>query len=126
MFLFYKNSFTTNWTRKKYARKLVFSEFYYNRSSTKWTKPFRIEVSQELQRGENMLEIKVVNSWFNRVAGDEIFPEKSQYTSTNAVLMHDFRGRSRKIIPLEESGLMGPVSIRFARKFHVNELSSDR
>jgi hypothetical protein len=45
-----------------------------------WTKPFRIEVSQELQLGENTLEIKVVNSWYNRVAGDEIFPGKSQYT----------------------------------------------
>ena len=79
-----------------------------------WTKPFRTEISQELQIGENMLEIKVVNSWFNRVAGDEIFPEKSQYTSTNAVLMHDFRGRPRKIIPLEPSGLMGPVTIEEA------------
>jgi hypothetical protein len=79
-----------------------------------WTKPFRIEVSQELQKGENILEIKVVNSWFNRVAGDEIFPDKYQFTSTNAVLMHDFRGRPRKVIPLEPSGLLGPVSIKEA------------
>jgi hypothetical protein len=79
-----------------------------------WTKPFRVEVSRGLQRGENTLEIMVVNSWFNRVAGDEIFPDKFQYTSTNAVLMHDFRGRPRDKIPLEPSGLLGPVSIREA------------
>ena len=79
-----------------------------------WTKPFRIEVSQELKKGENELEIKVVNSWYNRVAGDEIFPDKHQYTSTNAVLMHDFRGRPRPVIPLEPSGLLGPVTIREA------------
>ena len=28
-----------------------------------WTKPFRIEISEELQKGENKLQIKVVNSW---------------------------------------------------------------
>jgi hypothetical protein len=79
-----------------------------------WTKPFRIEVSQELIRGENTLEILVVNSWYNRVAGDEICPDKSKYTSTNVVLMHDFRGRPRNNIPLEPSGLLGPVSIKEA------------
>jgi hypothetical protein len=76
-----------------------------------WTKPFRIEISNELQKGENTLKIKVVNSWFNRVAGDEMFPDKKQLTSTNAVLINDFRGRPRKEIPLEPSGLLGPVTI---------------
>jgi hypothetical protein len=79
-----------------------------------WTKPFRIELSQEFHKGENSLEIKVVNSWYNRVAGDEIFPDKYQYTSTNAVLINDFRGRPRKAIPLEASGLLGPVTIEEA------------
>jgi hypothetical protein len=79
-----------------------------------WTKPFRIEVSQELQRGENRLEIKIVNSWYNRVAGDEIFPDSKQFTSTNAVLINDFRGRPRKAIPLESSGLLGPVTLKVA------------
>jgi len=45
------------------------------------------------------------------VAGDQIFPDKKQYTSTNAVLINDFRGRPRKEIPLELSGLLGPVII---------------
>ena len=31
-----------------------------------WTKPFRVEISDVLQKGENQLEIKVVNSWYNR------------------------------------------------------------
>ncbi len=79
-----------------------------------WTKPFRIEVGQELQRGENTLEIKVVNSWYNRVAGDQIFPDKKQYTKTNIVLINDFRGRPRQAIPLEPSGLLGPVTIEEA------------
>ena len=76
-----------------------------------WTKPFRVEISNALQKGNNKLEIKVVNSWFNRVAGDEMFPNKKKYTNTNAVLINDFRGRPRKEIPLESSGLLGPVII---------------
>ncbi len=76
-----------------------------------WTKPFRTEISRELQKGENKIEVKVVNSWFNRVAGDEIGLDRKQFTSTNIVLINDFKGRSRKEIPLEPSGLLGPVSI---------------
>ncbi len=79
-----------------------------------WTKPFRVEVSGELQKGENQLEIKVVNSWYNRVAGDEMFPNKKQYTSTNINLKHDYRGRPIDVIPLEPSGLLGPVTIEEA------------
>lgn len=76
-----------------------------------WTKPFRIDVTNELVEGENSLEIKVVNSWYNRVAGDEMNPRPDQITKTNIVLINDFRGNPRKEIPLEPSGLLGPVSI---------------
>jgi hypothetical protein len=79
-----------------------------------WTKPFRTEISNELQKGENSLQIKVVNSWYNRVAGDQTFPGKKQYTTTNINLNHDFRGRAITEIPLEPSGLLGPVTIQEA------------
>jgi len=79
-----------------------------------WTPPFRVEISKDLQKGKNTLEVKVVNSWFNRVAGDEMFSEKKQFTNTNVVLMHDFRGIPKKEIALEPSGLLGPVTIEEA------------
>ena len=79
-----------------------------------WTAPFRVEISEELQKGENKLEIKVVNSWYNRVAGDQIHPNKKQYTKTNIILSVDFRGRPIDEIPLEPSGLLGPVTIEEA------------
>jgi hypothetical protein len=79
-----------------------------------WTKPFRVEISQELKKGENTLEIKMVNSWYNRVAGDQTFPNKKQYTKTNIMLNHDFRGRLIDEIPLESSGLLGPVTVEEA------------
>jgi hypothetical protein len=71
-----------------------------------WVKPFRMEVSGELVAGENSLEIKVINSWYNRVAGDELNP-KDRLTKTNIVLKKDARD-----VPLEPSGLLGPVSIK--------------
>ena len=76
-----------------------------------WTKPFRVDVTKELKEGENSLEITVVNSWYNRVAGDETNPDGKTYTKTNIVLGHDFRGRPMDVIPLEPSGLLGPVEI---------------
>ncbi|WP_340110750.1 glycosyl hydrolase [Maribellus mangrovi] len=79
-----------------------------------WTAPFRIDISDELEQGENQLEIKVVNSWYNRVAGDQTFPDKKQYTSTNINLNHDFRGWRLDEIKLEPSGLLGPVTIEEA------------
>ena len=79
-----------------------------------WTSPFRTEISGELKQGENTLEIKVVNSWFNRVAGDQMFLDRKPYTSTNIDLKYDFRGRPIDEIPLEPSGLMGPVIIQIA------------
>ncbi|SDZ92451.1 alpha-L-rhamnosidase [Porphyromonadaceae bacterium KH3R12] len=77
-----------------------------------WTKPFRVDVTNELVEGKNSLEIEVINSWYNRVAGDEMNPKPDQITRTNVVLINDFRGNPRKEIPLEPSGLLGPVSVK--------------
>ena len=79
-----------------------------------WTAPFRVGISKELREGENTLEIKVVNSWYNRVAGDQTYPDKKTYTSTNIDLKHDFRGRPMDEITLEPSGLLGPVTLEIA------------
>jgi hypothetical protein len=76
-----------------------------------WTSPFRIDISDELEKGMNTLEIRVVNSWYNRVAGDQTFPDRKQFTQTNIILKHDFAGRPIEKISLEPSGLLGPVKI---------------
>ena len=72
-----------------------------------WTKPFRVDISEDLKKGDNTLKIKVVNSWYNRVAGDEISPGNHRFTSTNIGLLNDYT----KKIRLEPSGLTGPVRI---------------
>jgi hypothetical protein len=75
---------------------------------TVWTKPFRIDLGDDLKKGDNTLRIKVVNSWYNRVAGDEISPGDRRFTSTNAVLQNIAYTDK---ISLEPSGLIGPVRI---------------
>lgn len=80
-----------------------------------WTKPFRFNITNQLKNGDNTLEIEVINSWYNRVAGDEMCNSKEKYTNTNIILGHDFAGRPLEKITLEPSGLMGPVTINTAR-----------
>jgi len=77
-----------------------------------WTKPFRVNITKELKRGENQLEIKVINSWYNRLAGDEIQTDKERITKTNIVIHHDYRGRLVDEVDLEPSGLIGPITIQ--------------
>ncbi len=79
-----------------------------------WTKPFRVEITDALKDGENVLEIEVTNSWYNRVAGDEIGVGPRKFTQTNIVLGNDYRGQKLESIPLEPSGLLGPVTVRKA------------
>ena len=80
-----------------------------------WTKPFRVDITNELKKGRNSLEITVVNSWYNRVAGDELHPGGKAFTSTNIVLSHDFRGHRTEGINLQPSGLFGPVEIKLSK-----------
>jgi len=91
-----------------------------------WKAPYRVDVTESIKGGENVLEIKIVNLWVNRLIGDELLPEDSErngdgtlkkwpqwleegkaspsgrYTFTSWRLW-------KKGSPLSESGLLGPV-----------------
>jgi len=41
---------------------------------TLWKPPFRMDISDVVQSGENDLEVKVTNLWVNRLIGDEHYP----------------------------------------------------
>ncbi|WP_157492757.1 glycosyl hydrolase [Echinicola pacifica] len=71
---------------------------------TSWIKPFRLDISQAIKKGENTLEIKIANLWRNRLIRDLQLPEAERYTwtSVNDVKV-DEAPRS--------SGLLGPVTI---------------
>ena len=42
-----------------------------------WKTPYRVDISEAIQPGENTLEVKVVNLLINRQIGDEFLPEDS-------------------------------------------------
>jgi hypothetical protein len=91
-----------------------------------WTSPWQAEISGILKIKENILEIQVVNLWVNRLVGDETFPwdgiedgkwpawllngtdrESKRYTFTT----HRYYTKDDN---LQESGLIGPVTIKEA------------
>ncbi|MEN2281452.1 glycosyl hydrolase [Algoriphagus sp. SE2] len=68
-----------------------------------WKTPFRLELTDGLKSGENILEVKVANSWVNRLVGDaQPGAEKTTFTT-----MPFYQADS----PLMKSGLIGPVRI---------------
>ena len=88
-----------------------------------WTPPYRVEITTPLQKTENQLEISVVNTWVNRLIGDQQPANKGvrqlkwdtgllegrsfaagRYTFTT---VDDYNASS----PLQDSGLLGPVVI---------------
>ena len=69
-----------------------------------WKEPFRTDISQTLVEGENTLEIKVTNSWGNRLIGDSALPKDERATRTS----WEFYSPDD---PLPASGLLGPVML---------------
>ena len=98
-----------------------------------WKPPYRVEVTEAIQTGENKLEVKVVNLFINRQIGDEQLPEDSDRLLGG---YYDGKAKSwpqwlqegkpsptgrftfsswklwKKNDPLAESGLLGPVTIQ--------------
>jgi len=69
-----------------------------------WKRPFRVDVTEVLQPGENDLEIEVTSLWVNRLVGDQQPGNRTTYTWTSQQF---YRADS----PLLPSGLLGPVEV---------------
>jgi hypothetical protein len=70
-----------------------------------WTNPYRLNISKYLKKGENTLEVTVVNNWQNRLIGDQNLPESERSTWTS---VNPWKADSQ----LQSSGLLGPVQLR--------------
>jgi hypothetical protein len=97
-----------------------------NKLGLVWLPPYRIDISDAIQAGENQLEVRVANLWANRLNRDSLLPESERYTRSNLdriqtdptsdssygrVPMGKNRPVYTKIPPLMKSGLFGPVQI---------------
>jgi hypothetical protein len=70
---------------------------------TVWCAPWRVDVTEALRPGENVVEIDVVNLWRNRLIGDAARPAAERVTTTTLVVA--------PTEPLLPSGLLGPVRL---------------
>ena len=70
---------------------------------TAWHAPFRLDLTGKLKPGVNHLEIKVVNTWVNRLIGDK---QPGAVPITFTVIPTYTAGA-----PLRPSGLIGPVQL---------------
>jgi predicted GH43/DUF377 family glycosyl hydrolase len=71
---------------------------------TFWTAPYQVEITKMVKPGTNRLEVRVTNTWANRLIGDRALPPEKRVTWTtanpipeNAKLLH--------------AGLLGPVKL---------------
>jgi len=69
-----------------------------------WTAPYQVDISHALKTGENLLEIKVANTWANRILRDESLPENQRQTWTTC----PFNLQGHSLLP---AGLLGPVEL---------------
>jgi hypothetical protein len=69
-----------------------------------WKKPFRIDVTDALKQGSNKIQVKVTNTWVNRLIGDAQPGVTNKITFTT---MPFYKADS----PLQPSGLLGPVKL---------------
>jgi len=69
-----------------------------------WKTPFRVNMTESLKQGENLLEVNVTNLWVNRLSGDQQPGTTKMITYTT----QPFYEANSALLP---SGLPGPVRI---------------
>lgn len=85
-----------------------------------WTEPHLFDITDILKAGDNKLIVEVSNTWTNRITGDALTGHK--FTNSNINTTH-IQGLNKIYVPwaevpLQESGLIGPVKIIFTNEIH--------
>jgi len=76
--------------------------------ATLWKPPYKIDVTDSIEPGENRLEIKVTNQWTNRQIGDRLAPPDKKVLPAAALGFGPMGGGNQAPPP---SGLLGPVTM---------------
>ncbi|MCF8339383.1 MAG: DNA-binding protein [Chitinophagaceae bacterium] len=111
-----KYSNTFNWVGMVNKSVTLAIDSIYNMASVKvngincgtiWTPPFTIDITQALHTGTNNIEIDVVNTWHNRLIGDNRLTIDKRITYTTA----PFRLKDKPLLP---AGIVGAVTLKVA------------
>ncbi len=74
-----------------------------------WKAPYKVNFEGQLKPGKNTIEVKVVNTWVNRLIGDgQPGVEGHSFTP---VAFYGVKSLSQNMGTLIPSGLMGPVHL---------------
>jgi hypothetical protein len=96
-----------------------------------WKEPFSTDITSALREGENLLEVRVANTWHNRLIGDEQYPDDTgampngllkgwpewmvknqpRPEANRTTLVTNKQKEANKKTPLHASGLLGPVTV---------------
>ena len=92
-----------------------------------WCAPWEVDVSAALRKGENEIEIRYTNNWYNRLVGDCFLEPENRVTrstlrywkaSRKDAKDNDISHRCTRYSgpsaddPLQPSGIIGPVVIK--------------
>ncbi|MCM2680677.1 glycosyl hydrolase [Echinimonas agarilytica] len=94
---------------------------------TLWKPPYATDIGDAIKPGENVLDIKITNTWVNRLIGDEALPDTSGYSMTGdtvpwinnnepppptkRVTFTGYNFYVKQPKELQSSGLLGPVRL---------------
>ncbi len=92
-----------------------------------WCEPCKADISDLVKPGKNNLIIKVANVWTNRLCGDAKLAPENRISNTNITRLPNAWSYPMETIPneeygLRESGLLGPVTIRFYNRLRISDL----
>ena len=81
-----------------------------------WNNPGQLKIDNYLKSGKNKLKIEVVNRWPNRMIGDFKLSENERKVKSNIITLPTawfapLEQLPNETFPLQESGLLGDVSI---------------
>jgi hypothetical protein len=69
-----------------------------------WTYPYRVDITDAVKKGENKVEIEVVNTWANRFIGESALPEDERVVKP---LYNNWNSSSK----LQDAGLLETVKV---------------
>ncbi len=69
-----------------------------------WTTPYHVNITGAIKKGENTIEVEVVNTWLNRMLGDRKLLESERKLTPHTAPW-------KASTPLQKSGLLGPVRL---------------
>jgi hypothetical protein len=74
-----------------------------------WTSPFRINITDAVHAGKNELELRVTNTWLNRMIGNEQLLKMKEAQREGKPESAQLNNQDLR---LQEAGLIGPVLLR--------------